>query len=205
MAAHIYPGAKPNSIYAIAITLAVHGLAILFLINFRHVQFPSSESSIQMIPLKPEKVESVLIVNPPVIKFKPNIIDPIIPDINFTDIVQTDLKLIQSPLDIPYELPDPNASRYRNIFDPKVRQRLIDAQRLNKPRAPEKSTSWTEAAGRTFVDMGDGNCLVSMTKVDSRDRGTNWGHTRCGKTNSEKMMDNVTADLEARKHPLNLK
>ena len=82
---------------------------------------------------------------------------------------------------------------------------MIEAQSLNKPRAKEKSNSWTEADGRTFVDMGDGHCLVSMPKTDPRERGTNWGHARCGKTNSEKMIDNVAADLEARKHPLNSK
>jgi hypothetical protein len=103
---------------------------------------------------------------------------------------------------IPYELPNANDAKYRDVFDPKLRQKLIDAEVFNKPRAKEKTNSWTEIDGRVFVDMGNGECLVSMRKVDSRERGTSWGMTRCGKTYSEKMMDSVMADFESRKNPL---
>ncbi|RYY74723.1 MAG: hypothetical protein EOO52_10320 [Gammaproteobacteria bacterium] len=194
-----YRGARFNSIYAVAATVAIHSLVILLFIKLKPIESRSNTSTLQMIRLRPHEAESVLIVKPPNINFKSRNINVNVPDISFADRVYTELDLIQSPPDIPYELPDPNNAKYRGVFDPKMRQKLLDAQRLNRPRANEKPESWTEADGRTFVDMGNGDCLVSMQKVDSRERGTNWGHTRCGKTDSEKTMDRVMADVESRK------
>jgi len=101
-----------------------------------------------------------------------------------------------------YELPNPNDAKYGDVFDPKIRQKLIEAQGLNRPPAKEKEGSWTTSDGRVFTEIGDGKCLVPKLKTDWRDRGTSYDTVRCGKNDSEKMMDRVNADLEARKHPL---
>ena len=83
----------------------------------------------------------------------------------------------------------------------KMRQKLIDAEIFNRARIKGQTSDWKEIDGRDFVAKGDGKCFVSMQQVDSRDRGKNWGGTRCGKTDSESMMDRVNADFESRKNP----
>jgi hypothetical protein len=194
---------KRKSFFAIVV-LILHGIVILIFANLKHIQPSSLNSSLQMIQLKPEVVESVLVIEPS-FDFHPQINYPAIPGIEFDRVNQTDIELIHALSDKPYELLDKNNTRYKNVFDPKLRQKLIDAQGFNAPRIVEKPSSWTEADGRTFVDTGNGNCLVSMFKADSRDRDTNWGHTRCGKSDSEGMMDDVMADFEARRNPLGSK
>ena len=192
---------KPRSFLAGTIALMAHGVVILFLLGVKHGPPLSNNPTIQMIQLKPDPVESVLSAEPPVVSFRQRAIHVDLPDIAIkADSVN--LGLIRDPSATAYELPDRNMDIYRDVFDPKLRQKLIDAQVFNRPRTKGEANTWTEVDGRTFVDMGNGECLVSMRKVDSRERGTNWGMTRCGKTDSEKMMDNVNADLEARKHPL---
>jgi hypothetical protein len=108
-------------------------------------------------------------------------------------------------LDFPqsnYQLLNPNETKYRDVFDPKAHQKLIDAQGFNRPRVTGKESSWTTSDGRVFTEIGDGNCLVPKLKTDWRDRGTSYDTVRCGKNDSEKMMDSVMADFESRKHPL---
>ncbi len=120
-----------------------------------------------------------------------------IPTIQFSEAIESP-ESVQSD-----QTSDQTSGQYGNIFNPKMRQKLIDSQGINRPRAHEKSKTWTAIDGRTFIDMGDGNCMVSMSKVDSRDRANNWGYTTCGKNDSEKAMDRVMADFESRRAPVN--
>jgi hypothetical protein len=152
--------------------------------------------------LLPEVKKTAIEIERPDINFQTKVVDIKLPKIDINDDSLLHISLSDYPSDTPYELPNSNDAKYRDVFDPKMRQKLIDAQGLNRQRAKEKSSSWAESDGRVFIDMGNGNCLVSMAKTDSRERGTNWGSTRCGKTDSEKMMDSVMADFESRKHPL---
>ena len=194
---------KRNSI-SILISVVVAHVVLVFIVILAKSEKVSSELQpiLQMIRLSPEVQPVAIEMEKPDISFQTKIVDIELPKININDdsLLHISLSDYQSPT--PYELPNPNDAKYRDVFDPKMRQKLIDAQAINKPRTREKSGSWTERDGRVFIDMGDGNCLVSMVKTDSRERGTNWGSTRCGKTDSEKMMDSVMADFESRKHPL---
>ena len=201
MTAHLFRMARSISVSASAITILFNGLVILFFVNLKHIRPSLLDQKIQMIQFETKIDKSVLVVEPPSFDFHPQFNYPVIPDIEFDEVNQKDIDLVQSKLDKPYEFPNKNNTRYKDVFDPKLRQKLIDAQGFNTARRAEKPISWTQADGRTFVDMGDGSCFVSMPKVDSRDRGTNWGATRCGKADSEEMMDNVMADFEARKRP----
>ena len=190
--------------FIFAIIVIAHGVLIILVLNSKSKsqEYTATETLLQLVELSPEKHLLRAELEEPEVIFQFNTIHSKLPDIDIKDIPLRGADLGDYLSTVPYELPNSNDARYRDVFDPKLRQKLIDAQAINKPRAKEKSTSWTEIDGRTFVDMGNGECLVSMQKVDSRERGTNWGMTRCGKTDSEKIMDNVTADLEARKHPL---
>jgi len=194
---------KRNFFYSAVIVLVTHGLVILFFANLQHSKSSSLNTSLKMLQLKSAVVESILVIEMPVINFQPHLNHPAVPVIEFDRADDASIELIHSSPDLAQELPIKTNTLYRNAFDPKLQQKLIDAQRFNTARRAEKPISRTEADGRIFVDMGNGNCLVSMPKADSRDRGTNWGHARCGKTDSEEMMDRVNADLEARRNPLN--
>lgn len=100
-----------------------------------------------------------------------------------------------------YQLASPNDTKYQSVFDPKLRKKLIDSEALNRPRATVKQDSWTANDGRVYTYMGDGLCLVANLKTDWRDRGTSYSGVKCGKTDSEKMMDNINADFDARNPP----
>ncbi|MET0357212.1 MAG: hypothetical protein ABW044_10565 [Cellvibrio sp.] len=203
MAASADRGIKLNSIYAIAITLIAHGVVILFLVNLKHIEPAVNNSTIQMIQLKPEKVDAVLTVETPTIHFQSRAIHVDIPNIDFVDQGPADLRLIHSQSDIPYELPGKNSDLYGDVFDPVLRKKLQEAHANRRPARKDAINTWVSGA-TTMVDVGDGECIRSIPKTDSRERGTQWSMLRvkCGKSDSEKMMDNVTADLEARRHPL---
>jgi hypothetical protein len=195
--------AKRNSIFVFISVVAAHAVLIFIVVIAKNEKVGSElQPILQMIQLSPEVQTATIEMEKPNIIFQSNIVDIKLPkiDINDNSLLHISLSDYQSPT--PYELPNPNDAKYRDVFDPKMRQKLIDAQSINKPRAKEKSGSWSESDGRVFIDMGDGNCLVSMAKTDWRERGINWGGTRCGKTDSEKMMDSVMADFESRKNPL---
>lgn len=195
---------KNQSSLVLGIIIFVHVAIILFVLNQKIKQRELiPEKILHMINLLPEKVEPMLEPKKPEIMIEPRQLQLTTPQLQFSETVLSPLNSLTN--DLPYEFPSGNSGQYENIFDPKLRKKLIDAQHLNTPRKAEKSKSWTTSDGRTFVDIGDGMCLVSMPNLDSHSRGKNWGKTRCGKTDSEKMMDNVNADLEARKHPLNKK
>ena len=195
--------AKRNSISVLMLVIVAH-VVLVFIVVLAKSEKVSSELQpiLQMIQLSPVVEKTVIEIEKPDISFQINVVDIKLPkiDINDDSLLHISLSDYQSPT--PYELPNPNDVKYRDVFDPKMRQKLIDSQTLNKPRTASKPSSWTESDGRVFTDIGDGKCLVSMPKVDSRERGTSWGMTRCGKTDSEKMMDSVMADFESRKNPL---
>ncbi len=194
---------KRNSI-AILISVVVAHVVLIFIVVIAKNEKVSCELQpiLQMIQLSPEVKTAEAEIEKPDINFQSNVVNIKLPKIDINDDSLLHISLSDYQSSTPYELPNPNDAKYRDVFDPKMRQKLIDAQAINKPRAKEKSGSWTESDGRVFIDMGDGSCLVSMPKTDWRERGTNWGGTRCGKTDSEKMMDSVMADFESRKHPL---
>jgi len=210
MVAYHYVGnirSKRISFFAIAITAIIHFAVVLIFIFENKKNYVSVEPQyfLQVIKLRAEEPEINMELRSPSINFPIKIRPVILPTLDFDQSLHAELEKEYSNSDIPYQLPDKNSELHKNVFDPKMRKKLIDAQGFNTPRKVEKSKSWTEADGRTFVDMGDGMCLVSMSKIDSHERGTGWGMTPCGRTDSEKMMDNVIADVEARKHPLNSK
>ncbi len=194
---------KRNSI-SILITVVVAHAVLIFIVVIAKSEKVGGELQpiLQMIQLSLEVEKAAIEIEKPEISFQANVVDVQLPKIDIKDdsLLHISLSDYQSPT--PYELPNPNDAKYRDVFDPKMRQKLIDAQAINKPRAIEKSGSWAESDGRDFVARGDGDCFVSMKQVDSRDRGKNWGGTRCGKTDNESMMDRVNADFESRQNPL---
>lgn len=176
--------------------ILIHGVLIIFLLNqslHSHKQPP--QKVFQLIKLFPERKDRAL---------EPHV--PELPEVHPVMLIQAPILFFESK-DSPsispaYEPSDVSSGQYSGVFDPKMRQKLMDSQALNRPRTQEKSKTWTAIDDRTYIEMGDGVCMVSMAKTDSRDRATTWGFTRCGKNDSEKAMDRVMADYESRKAPL---
>lgn len=190
---------KYQSSFILAIIVLMHVSIILLVFNekIKQQRFVP-EKSLHMINLLQESKKTMPYPD------RPDFIEPLRPQFNtpplhFAEPVLSSLDV--PPDESPYKLPSESSGQYENVFDPRLRQKLLDAKRFNVQRAAEKSRTWTEIDGRTFIEMGDGVCMVSMQKVDSRDRGTKWGFTTCGKTNSEQAMDRVMADFESRKQP----
>jgi hypothetical protein len=185
------------------VILLIHFFLVIIILNakIRRGESFTAEPVMQIVRIAPDYKISIPEPTQPIVDIKSHNLYLDSPELDFSEIYESPLDLSIPQSDLPYQLPDQAAQQYKNVFDPKLRKKLLEAQPFNASRKIAKPNSWTEADGRTFVDIGNGMCLVSMPKTDSHERGTNWGHTRCGKTNSEKMMDNVNADLEARKHP----
>ena len=195
--------AKRNSI-SILISVVVAHVVLIFIVILAKSEKVSSELQpiLQMIKLSPEVEKTAIEIEKPEISFQANVVDIKLPkiDINEDSLLHISLNDYQSPT--PYELPNPNDTKYRDVFDPKMRQKLIDAQGFNRPHVTGKESSWTTSDGRVVTEIGDGNCLVSKLKTDWRDRGTSYDAVRCGKNDSEKIIDSVMAGFESRKNPL---
>jgi hypothetical protein len=199
-----YQTKRSSSITLVAIVIA-HGLFIFVALNAKTKQrenFPS-QSLLQLIQLQPE--ESVISeIQKPDVSFQSTAVHIQLPAIEINDAphILTDLSDYQSVE--PYELPNPNDALYGDVFDPQLRKKLQETHANRRAQKPDALNTWITSGGTTLVNMGDGECIRSIPKTDSRERGTSWSmlRVRCGKTDSEKMMDSVNADLEARKHPL---
>ncbi|GGY68273.1 hypothetical protein GCM10011613_10600 [Cellvibrio zantedeschiae] len=192
---------KNQSSLVLGIIVFAHALIILFVLTEKNRQRELvPEKILHMINVLPESEELISELNKPEVN-ELRSLQLNIPQMQITEPV---ISSLDTPIDnLPYEPPSEASRGNENVFDPKMRQKLLDAKRLNVPRAAEKSNTWTAIDGRTYIEMGDGTCMVSMPKVDSRDRGTSWGFTTCGKTDSEKAMDRVNADFESRRGPIN--
>jgi hypothetical protein len=61
--------------------------------------------------------------------------------------------------------------------------------------------SWASPDGTQFVEVGDGECITSMQKLPNTGRGTSWSSSRvkCGKSESERMMENVERGLKRKR------
>ena len=176
-----------------------HVLIILLMLNEktkRALILP--EDHLQMISLRPEREELIDELNVP----KVDELKPIQIPFPQIQIAEPPLTTNQSQTNyLGNDLSD-SAGQYGNVFDPKLRKKLMESQDLNRPRAQGKSKTWTAIDGRTYIELGDGVCMVSMPKVGAQDRANNWGATTCGKNDSEKAMDRVMADFESRKGTL---
>lgn len=187
--------AKPKSVLVFFAIVLLHLVLIFIALNIKSKQREAASTpSFKMIYLSPQKLSVELEVKAPFVEFT-STKAPIVPEIVIEE---------QSAPIVPFDTSPSDSVNNSQVFDPKMRQKLIDAQIFNRARVKRQRDDWKENDGRDFVAKGDGKCFVSMQQVDSRDRGKNWGGTRCGKTDSESMMDRVNADLEARKHPLKL-
>jgi hypothetical protein len=200
---------KNQSSLVLGIIVLVHAVLILLVLNekVRPREIFPFERIIQLVQLQPEKNISISEPEKPIVDVKTSVTSLTAPALSFKDSNNSKLDLSLPQSDSLYELPDGTEGQYKDVFDPKLRKKLQEAHANRKPKKQNTINTWETSGGTTLVDMGDGECIASMPKVDSRQRGTNWSMLRvkCGKTDSEKMMDNVTADLEARKHPLNKK
>jgi hypothetical protein len=190
-----------NSHYAIFITAVIHVVIILLALNLNvNKRAAYSRSSLQMLELQQKKPVSELMPELPLNNLSPNAIHLTVPNVEFTE--YNELASDSLEITAPYEFPDKNSEQHQNVFDPKLRKKLLDVQSLNRPRAGEKAKSWSEIDGRVFIEVGGGLCEVSMTNADTHSKAANWGMTTCGKTDSEKTMGRVMADYESHKlHP----
>ncbi len=192
--------------FIFAIIVIAHGILIILVLNSKSKlrEYRVTETLLQLVDLPPEEYQPLVEPEKPIVSFHltanhnelPNI------DIKNAPVEKADLTNYQSS--VPYELPNKNDKLYSDVFDPVLRKKLQEAHANRKPKKQNTLNTWETSGGTTLADMGDGECIASMPTIDSRQRGTSWSMLRvkCGKTDSEKMMDNIMTDLEARKHPL---
>lgn len=195
-----------NSPFVLILIVLIHLLLIALVLNIKSKQRKdiSFEAIMQLRELPTKNIYSVSETEIPNINVDVKPIHLVVPEITFKENNKTPLDLSVITSDQTYELPDANAELYKDVFDPKLRKKLQEAHAARKPKKQESLETWRASNGTTLVDMGSGECMASMPQMDLRDRGTNWGllRVKCGETESERMMNNIDADLEARKHPL---
>ena len=195
-----------NSPFVLILIVLIHLLLIALVLNIKSKQRKDIyfEAIMQLRELPTKNIYSISEPEVPNINVDVKPIHLVVPALDFKENNKIPLDLSVITSDQTYELPDANAELYKDVFDPKLRKKLQEAHASRKPKKQNTLNTWETAGGATLVDMGDGECIASMPKIDFRDRGTSWSllRVKCGETDSEKMMDNVSADLEARKHPL---
>jgi hypothetical protein len=84
------------------------------------------------------------------------------------------------------------------IFDPRLREKMKNNRSTAIDRADNNFHTWKGQDGTQYVEVGDGDCMTSMPKVANAERGTKWSSSRvkCGKSESERMMENVERNLK---------
>lgn len=198
-----------NSYIILMLIILLHIFLVVIALNIKLKQRKDFffETVMQLRKVKIENTSSVL--EPEALNIN-MVITPthlMMPELNLGEVYQfrLDLKSVSSDQStMPYKSPNKNDKLYGDVFDPTLRKKLQEAYANPKPKKQGVLNTWQTSGGTTLVDVGDGECISSLPKIDSRQRGTAWSMLRvkCGQTDSEKMMDNITADLEMRKHPL---
>jgi hypothetical protein len=201
-------GRKPTyeSIFILIAIVLLHVALIFIALNAKFKQRETSVApAFKMIYLSQEKPPDPLELHIPVVERASVKKSVVVPEIVLVE--QPALVLLPDLPQSNYELSNPNDAKYGDVFDPKMRQKLIDAQSLNIVRSAENQKSWTASDGTIFLDNGDGQCRNSMPNSDTHSTATNWStltlNVPCSKDEGGRIMDNVNAALEARKHPLN--
>jgi hypothetical protein len=117
-----------------------------------------------------------------------------IPDINMQAIIVEDDNNSASKNVITYE-------NLKRTFDPRWRDKFQENNSSSIDRKSASFNSWTSLDGTQFVEVGDGECITSMQKLPNTGRGTSWSNSRvkCGKSESERMMENVERGLRRKR------
>lgn len=193
----LYRDLKPKSTSLVIAAIIAAGHAWLTY-TMLHLKNPDTDN--KYIPLLtyislPEIKAPPAVIDAPFIHLQPSIIvaSPIAAPVNID---------IESPQASTVEQGIPaTEGNFSGVFDPTLRQKLQAAQQPKRAHEFQVDEHWTGSDGRTYVYVGNGECMVSMAKLDARERGTQWSSIRvpCGKNDSEKAMDRVMADFESRR------
>lgn len=168
----------------------------------------SHESLLQVIMLRPQKPEFEFEPHVPEVNIRSYALqlEFHIPDVKYAEADISDLDLSAIEPNVHYELPNINADKFKDVFDPRLRKQLQENHQVVSKAKIAKMRTWNDGAGNTVAEVGEGDCIRSMPAVGGAlaSQGTTWSmvHFKCGKDESDRMMDNINADLEARKHPL---
>lgn len=171
--------------------------------NPRSAENSFHELLLQVSILHPQKVISEFDSRLPEANIRFESVQPDfqIPAIKNIEIDKANLDLSIDP-NTHYELPSPHSDRYANVFDPRLRKQLQENHQVVSKAKIAKLRTWNDGSGNTVAEVGEGDCIRSMPGGDGV--GITWStlHFKCGKDESDRMMDNINADLDARKHPL---
>lgn len=173
--------------------LCIHSLFICWMLRLQTLKPAESVPLLTYIRL-PQHIPSPLYPEPSIVDFTHA--GNAVPKIAAPEVVIESGPVFDLTLDSP-----PPQGDFSGVFDPRLRQKLLQTRRGKNEQGLQIDERWTGADGRTYIYAGNGECVVSMAKLDWRERGTQWSSTRvaCGKNDSENMMDRVMADFESRK------
>ena len=196
---------KKNSALLFILVVALHSVIILLILGNQSARRSNviNEKPLQLLQLQPEKKINSYNVDVQPLSLRAPEIQLVIPesisDTNQIQFIESDLKGLPS-VDT-YELPTENSHLYPDVFDPRLRKKLQENHQVVSKAKLAKLRTWKDVTGNTVVEVGEGSCIRSMPSTGNS-RATNWSLLRfkCGKDEGEKMMDNVNADLEARKN-----
>lgn len=85
------------------------------------------------------------------------------------------------------------------IFDPRLRKKLSEMQ-VNTFDSGVGLEAWVDSSGAQVVEINEGRCIKSMSGAGGGEHGINWSLPfKCGKNESDRMIDNINKDLAERK------
>ena len=196
---------KKSSALLLSLVVVFHSVIIFLMLNSKAIQRSnlSYQKPLQLLQLQPERkiisnqigLQSLNIHAPEIRLTLPETIK----DNKSLEFSESDLRGL--PSEDTYELPSKNAHLYNDVFDPRLRKQLQENHQVVSKAKRAKLRTWQDVAGNTVVEVADGSCIRSMPSIGNS-RETNWSLLRfkCGKNEGERMMDNVNADLAARKN-----
>lgn len=182
-------GSKPSLLLAILVFI-LHFLAIVWLLHDRAAKPAHHSEQLIQFRLLPAATHKPPIPALELYRLAPATavtIEPLLPlDI---DIEKSAGTSVQAEL---------SAAEDSGIFDPRLRKKLSDLGSRAAAQPIQQLKSWTDASGTQIVEVKQGECIRAMPGA-SNARGDNWSlRFKCGKSEGERMIDSVNADMAAR-------
>lgn len=184
---------KPESIVVFIVIVFFHLVLILVVLNEKMEQREVSVTpAFKMIYLSQVKIPLQTELNIPVVKRISIKASIMLPEIVIEEKTQTALDITFEQPSNHYEFPNKKAGRYKDVFDPKLRKKLLDLP----IKAMPKPKIQYQGVGITLEDIGNGKCIYG-------DAFSGGGRiVKCGPDEGERMMLNVERALD---DPLGLK
>jgi hypothetical protein len=190
---HYRQRSKQESAVILFLIVILHLVLIVVALNAKIKQREAAVTpAFKMIYLSHVKIPIPTELNIPVIEHPTVKASMALPEIVIEEKAQTALDITVEQPTSHYEFPNKKAGRYKDVFDPKLRKKLVE---LPIKTIPKPKIQYL-GVGITLEDIGNGKCIYGNAFTGEGNI------VKCGPDEGERMMLNVERALD---DPLGLK